>query len=125
MRRGSWRGSRAARGVLIVEALLATVVIAVGLALITRALAGQLKALRLVEDYAMLTDLAREVFADVERSVQEGESPQREPTGEFEAPHAGYRWALSARSVEDDDAEFPKSLVTLSVSRSGQEQAAV
>ena len=49
--------SSSRRGLLLVEAVLAAVVIAVGLVFISRGLAGQLRALRTVEEYDTLLSL--------------------------------------------------------------------
>jgi len=115
---GAWlfrRGSR--RGILLVEAVLCAVVIAVGLTFITRSLSNQLKALHTLEEYATLTQLAQTVFLELERDVQASQAPQRAPTGAFDQPYSAYQWTLTAQTVTEEGAAVPLSLVRLSVNR--------
>ena len=94
------------RGVLLVEAVLSAVVIAVGLVFITRALSSQLKALQRVEEYAVLAELAQQAMRTMEVDVQAGKQPRGLQDG-------GFQWALSAAALENPDI----SRVTLSVHR--------
>lgn len=112
MRRPGSRRSQ--RGALIVEAVLAAVVIAVGLAAVTQALGGQLRALRTVKDAVALSALAQATLLEMEASVQDGETPPRPAEGTFAAPHDAFSWRLAAEPLEAD-AGVELSRVTLSV----------
>src|SRR3989338_3165955 len=108
---------RPERGVLLVEAVLSAVVIAVGLTFITRALGSQLKALRRVEEYAVLTNLAQRALRTREAEVQASRQPSGLRDGAFEKPYPAYpayQWTLSAAALENPDL----ARVTLSVRRS-------
>ena len=116
--------SRADRGLLLVEAVICAVVIAVGLSFITRAFSNQLKALRSVQEQARLSDLAQRAWLDAEREVQAGRAPAREPEGAFEAPYEAYAWSFTAAPIEGDDADRV-SAVSLTVRRVGEGGSAV
>ncbi|MBI4004212.1 MAG: hypothetical protein HY353_04240 [Candidatus Omnitrophica bacterium] len=103
---------------LLVEAVLSAVVIAVGLTFITRALGSQLKALQRVEEYAVLVDLAQQALRTMEVDLQAGKSPRGPHEGSFGDPYQDYQWKLSATELEDPDLPLEVSRVTLSVARS-------
>ena len=109
---------RSLRGVLLVEAVLSAVVIAVGLSFITRALGGQLKALQGIEEYAVLAELAQQIMRTHEAQVQDGRVPRGPREGVFHEPYAAYEWTLNAAALDDPDLAVPASRVTLSVRRS-------
>jgi len=109
---------RSLQGVLLVEAVLSAVVIAVGLTFITRALGSQLKALQRVEEYAVLTNLAQRALRTREADVQASRSLSGLRDGAFEAPYAAYQWTISAAALETPDLAVRASRVTLSVHRS-------
>ena len=109
---------RPERGVLLVEAVLSAVVIAVGLSFITRALGGQLKALQGIEEYTVLAELAQQAMRTHEAQVQAGQLPRGLREGTFGEPYAAYEWTLSAAALNDPDLAVPVSRVTLSVRRS-------
>jgi hypothetical protein len=113
------------RGLLLVEAVISAVIIAVGLVSITRGLSSQLKALQSVGDYAVMTRLAHGMLTEVERSVQAGQPPQRARAGTFEPPDAVYEWSLEARVPEDQTTAVPVTVVTLSVRRADRSSGAV
>src|SRR3989338_6845843 len=106
---------RSVQGVLLVEAVLSAVVIAVGLTFITRALGSQLRALQRVEEYAVLTELSQQAMRTMEVDVQAGKPPRGPQDGSFDAPYQAYQWALSAAALDDRDLPFEMSRVTLSV----------
>lgn len=108
---------RSPRGLLLVEAALSAVVIAVGLVFITRSFSSQLRALAAIEEYATLTHVAHGTLLELERDVQVGVPPSRAREGTFDAPYTAYRWTLSASPLSEDDPPFPRSLVRLSVER--------
>src|SRR3989338_1306858 len=114
---------RPERGVLLVEAALSAVVIAVGLTFITRALGSQLKALQRVEEYAVLRDVAQQALRTMEVDVQAGKPPRGPQDGFFDAPYQTYQWALSATALDDRDLPFEMSRVTLSVHRADRSSA--
>ena len=109
---------RSVQGVLLVEAVLSAVVIAVGLTFITRALGSQLRALQRVEEYAVLTELSQQAMRTMEVDVQAGKPPRGPRQGSFDDPYQGYQWELTAAGLEDRDLPFEVSRVTLSVERS-------
>lgn len=109
--------SSSQRGLLLVEAVISAVVIAVGLVSISRALSSQLKALRSVGDYAVMARLAQGLLTELERSVQAGQPPQRARNGTFEPPEAVYEWTLETRAPESQTTAVPVTVVTLSVRR--------
>jgi Tfp pilus assembly protein PilV len=106
----SFPPQRLEQGVLLVEAVLSAVVIAVGLTFITRALGGQLNALQRVEEYASLMEAAQQAMRTMEVDVQAGKPPRRLQDGSF-------TWTLSATKLEDPDLLLDVSRVTLSVRR--------
>jgi len=103
--------------VLLVEAVLSAVVIAVGLAFITRALGSQLKALQRVEEYAVLVELAQQAMRTKEADVQAGRPPRGGREGAFQEPYTAYQWTLSAAALDEPDLAVSASRVTLSVFR--------
>lgn len=105
---------RSKRGTLIVEAVLAAVIIGVGLAYITRGLGGQLKALAVTGERETLLMLARNVLVELEAQRMAGYSPSRTRQGTFEPPHEAYAWTI--RSVPQEpfvDFEASKILVVV------------
>ena len=115
--RRSFLTRRREHGVLLVEAVLSAVVIAVGLAFITRALGGQLKALQRVEEYAVLMEVAQQALRTMEVDLQVGKSPRGPHEGSFGEPYQDYQWKLSTTELEDPDLPLEMSRVTLSVQR--------
>src|SRR3990167_4324566 len=100
------------RGVLLVEAMLSAVVIAVGLTFITQALGSQLKALQRVEEYAILRDLAQQALRTMEVDLQAGNKPRGPHEGFFGEPYEDYQLELSTTKLED-----PNLPLTLTVYR--------
>ena len=105
------------------EAVLSAVVIAVGLAFITRALGSQLQALQRVEEYAVLVELAQQALRTMEVDVQAGKPPRGPQDGSFDEPYQAYRWALSAATLDVPDLPFEVRHVTLSVQRTDRPSA--
>ena len=110
---GQWR----TRGLLLLEAVLSAVVIAVGLVLITRAFSTHLNALQSVQDYTILQQAAQKLLVELERGLEAGVSPELASAGTCEAPYAGYQWVLSAQPMDDAETAVPVSAITLSVRR--------
>jgi len=113
------------QGLLLVEAGLAAVVIAVGLTFITRSLSSQLNALRTVEDYATLTQLAQATLLEMERDVQAGRPPSRAREGTFNEPNEGYEWTLSAAELTEPHPATPCRVVRLTVRRADRPASTV
>jgi hypothetical protein len=86
------------RGLLLVEATLATVVIAVGLVFISRGIAGSLKALSRIQELDRLLQLAESTFCEVEAHAQ-AVQPVSLGTGIFPQPSDRYGWTLSIDPV--------------------------
>ena len=119
------------RGLLLVEAVLSAVIIAAGLAFISRGLGSQLQALRRVEDYDTLLTLAHNQLLQLEREQFGGPPHPSSLNGTFPAPYQDYRWAVAAtpRQGPDDLIDHEErpltSDVTFTVSRSGTPSAAL
>ena len=90
------------RGILIVEAIISAVVIAVGLAFITRSFGTQLQALKAIEERAVLANLAQAAWLDVESAVQRGVVPVQSSVGRFAEPFEQYERIYAAVSLGDD-----------------------
>ena len=85
------------RGILLVEAAISAVVIGVGLVLVSRGLATQLRAVERLEAYETLTALADTRLRSLEAERLFGiEAPTQAAEGIFEAPHEAYHWRLHA-----------------------------
>ena len=84
------------RGLLLVEAVLAAAVIAVGLVLITRGLSGQLLALRSIEDHERLLALAHGKLLELESVRGLERSLGLEPSGRFPEPDTNIAWTVTA-----------------------------
>lgn len=101
-RRAGWRSQR---GVLLVEAVLSVIVIAVGLVFITQSVGHQLKALRSIEEYDRLGSLARSHLLELEarRLFSQPLPPDRQ--GVFQGADDGgssarYRWEIRAMPLD-------------------------
>lgn len=112
--------NRAARGLLLVEAVLAAVVIGISLTLITRGLGSQLRALRTVRDQATLLRLAQGVLLVAQQQVHAGQVPEMPQQGEFDEPDVGYAWTWRAEPSDTEDLGVPVSRVRLVVRPAGQ-----
>ncbi|MBI4343221.1 MAG: hypothetical protein HY601_00200 [Candidatus Omnitrophica bacterium] len=99
MRRQALPGSRA--GLLLVEAVLSAVVIAVGLVFISRSFSGQLRALDATRRQDTLMALARSKLNELEGERLTGAGNLLQLDGAFEAPYAAYRWSLEVAPRED------------------------
>jgi hypothetical protein len=86
---------------LLVEAVLSAVVIAVGLVFVTRGLSSQLKALRTVEEYDALLSLAHGTLLRLESERLSGRPVPSAPTGTFEPPYQAYQWTIRATPRAD------------------------
>ncbi|MBI3083390.1 MAG: hypothetical protein HYY90_03405 [Candidatus Omnitrophica bacterium] len=90
------------RGLLLVEAVLSAVVIAVGLVFISQGLSSQLKALRTMEEYDTLLALARRKWLELEAErLSHLPVAQEARAGSFDAQgtggfDTGYRWTIAA-----------------------------
>jgi len=115
------------RGLLLVEAVLSAVVIAVGLVFVSRGLANQLKAMETVAAYDRLLTLARRKWLELEAG-QLSVPPMNEeqPRGSFgsveeQGPDSAFQWAITASRRPklglDSRGEPLMSEVTLTVSR--------
>ena len=83
------------QGLLLVEAVLSAVVIAVGLVFISRGLGGQLRAIEAVEAYEELLPLAQSKLNELEGwGLKQQVIPERELAGHFIKPYEGYHWRL-------------------------------
>ena len=88
--------SSSSRGLLLVEAVLAAVVIATGLVFISRGFSGQLRALRTTEEYDVLRALAAGKLLELEGDRLARAARSTPMDGVFQDPYTDYRWALSA-----------------------------
>ena len=120
------------RGLLLVEAGLCAVVIAVGLVFISRGLANQLKALRTVDEYETLLSLAHGKLSELEAQRLAGiPQPPGRPEGSFEmadeaSSTSEYQWSVAAVRREDLDVDKEGrpifSHITLTVRREGDDR---
>lgn len=117
------------RGLLLVEAGLCAVVIAVGLVFISRGLTNQLKALRTVDEYETLLSLAHGKLSELEaQRLRPGgiPPPPERPEGSFESE---YEWTVAAVRREDLDVNedgrplFSNITLTVRSAPVGQETA--
>ena len=110
------------QGVLLVEAVLSAVVMAVGLVFISRGLSQQLKALRSIEEYDVSASLAQNKLLELEGKRLAGRPlTAQDQGGAFARPHEGYRWAVVAVEREaprDANGEPLTTRVTITVQRS-------
>lgn len=123
--------SSSQRGLLLVEAGLSAVVIAVGLVFISRGLTNQLKALRTVDEYETLLSLAHGKLSELEaQRLRPGgiPPPPERPEGLFEvsdeaASESTYQWRVTVVRREDLDVDQDGrplfSDITLAVRRQG------
>ena len=88
--------SSSSRGLLLVEAVLAAVVIATGLVFISRGLSGQLRVLRATEEYDVLLSLANGKLLELEGDRLARASHSTPTDGVFPDPYADYRWGIVA-----------------------------
>lgn len=104
------------QGLLLVEAVLAATVMAVGLVFISRGLASQLRALSAAETYDILAALAGGKLRELEQ-LQLFAAPGAEVPrdGDFPPPHAAYRWTATVAPRETDADEPASSVIRLTV----------
>lgn len=82
------------RGLLLVEAVLSAVVIAVGLVYVTRGLGGQLKAIRTIEDQEDLLAVARGRLLELEAKRLFGRPLPPDPEGTLVDPSGTYHCTM-------------------------------
>ena len=99
MQRPDTFGSR--QGLLLVEAVLAAVVIAVGLVFISRGLSSQLKAVQTIDEQHTLAALAQDTLLGLESRMAAGEALAPQMEGGFDAPYDSYRWSATMQPRED------------------------
>ena len=92
-------GSR--QGLLLVEAVLAAVVIAVGLVFISRGLSSQLRAVRTIDEQQTLLALAQDTLVGLESRLAAGQTLASSLEGGFEAPYESYRWSVMVEPRSD------------------------
>ena len=97
-------GSR--QGFLLVEAVLAAVVIAVGLVFISRGLSSQLKAVQTIDEQHTLAALVQETLLGLESRMAAGETLALQMEGGFDAPYDSYRWSATIQPREDQTDAF-------------------
>jgi len=113
-RQATWSSQQ---GLLLLEAVLSALVIAVGLVFISRALSQQLRALHDVEQHDALLALAQGTLEELEARVQAKRAPQQivgvpfaEPYGEA---YREYRWTLEATRLSADEPDDDQTVVRL------------
>jgi hypothetical protein len=112
--------SSSRRGLLLVEASLSAAVIAVGLVLVSRSLAGPLRALRTIEEREALLSLARERLIELDARAASGGPLPAETQGTFEPPDDAYAWNLRTHPAAETtgaDGEPAVTEVLVSVKR--------
>ena len=114
------------QGLLLVEAVLSAVVIAVGLVFISRGLGGQLRALSTVEAYDTLLPLAQSKLAELEGwGLKQQPIPSQQLRGEFGEPSRGYRWEVQTLPRPVVAGTPPLTDVTLTVQSGAEHSRAV
>ncbi len=108
---------RSQRGLLLVEAILSAIIVAVGLVFVSRALSSEVNALHVVEESATVFPLADATLRAMNGVVQSGRAPGTKRDGTFDPPNAGYRWIASAQPLETGDAQPRYGMVTLTIRR--------
>lgn len=88
------------RGLLLVEAALAAVSIAVGLVFLTRGLSSQLRAIQRLKEQDGLQAAAHTLLAELEGSRLFGHTGPQESDGTVEAGSSTYGWVLTAAPCE-------------------------
>ena len=109
-----------AGGLLLVEAVLASVVIATGLVFITRGLANQLKALRTFEEYDRLLSLAHTELLELEQRRLIRQLPSQAKDIPLDEPYARYHWTVTVTTLpqpEGQEEPLPMCEVTLALRR--------
>lgn len=106
---------RSQRGLLLVEAILSAIIVAVGLVFVSRALSSELKALQVVEESAAVSSLASNMLREMDGLVQSGQAPATKREGTFDSPNAGYRWALAAQDTGEPEPRY--GIVRLTIRR--------
>jgi len=120
--------SSSRQGLLLVEASLSAAVIAVGLVLVSRSLAGPLQALRTIEERETLRSLARERLLELQTRAASGGPLPAQMQGAFEAPDEGYAWSLRTRPAAETagaDGEPAVTEVLVTVKRQAGGSSAV
>jgi hypothetical protein len=109
--------------------VLSTVVIAVGLVFVSRALSGQMKALQVVGEYDALLALAQGKLLELEAQRLSGSPLPVAREGSFPEPYQGYEWRFAAADREadplDEDGKPLSSEVTLTVQRADRGASAI
>ena len=91
----------ASQGVLLIEAVLAATVIAVGLVFISRGLASQLRTIRTVEEYQTLLSLAQGRLVEWEGELLVGRPLPPGLAGQFDEPYQAYQWSIATEARDD------------------------
>ena len=116
MKRRATRSSQ--RGLLLLEAVLSAVVIAVGLVFISRALSQQLRALSDVERHDALATLAQGTLEELEARVRAGKPPQQITDVAFGEPYdeasRDARWSLKITPLSADETDADQTIVRVS-----------
>ena len=106
------------RGLLLLEAVLSAVVIAVGLVFISRALSQQLRALGDVERHEALVALAQGKLEELEAQVRARKAPQQITDVAFSEPYGQasgeYRWSLRITPLSAEEADADQTIVRVS-----------
>ncbi|MBI4341696.1 MAG: hypothetical protein HY598_05385 [Candidatus Omnitrophica bacterium] len=124
MKRQAGRASQ--QGLLLVEAVLSAVVIAVGLVFVSRALGGQLRALAVAEAYDTLLPLARAKLLELEGwGLKQAPIPSQQLSGSFDDPYEGYQWRVRATPHHAEAGGPSMTDVVLTVSKTGEPGRAV
>ena len=119
-RRAKWRSGA---GLLLVEAVLAAVAIAVGLVAVSRGLSGQLQALRSLEAREAALAAAGGTLLEWESRGLADRPLPAEAAGNV-AGAAGTSWSVRAAPTAMDATGVAASVVALTVTRSGPPRAA-
>lgn len=104
--------SHSSQGLLLVEAVLSAVVVAVALAFISRGLTSQLQTLSRIESYHTVLGLADGKLMELEGVLLPSSLPMTFTGGTFADPYQQYRWRLARDPRTDLVDEAGVSLVS-------------
>lgn len=111
-------------GLTLIEVILATAILGVGIASLVAATAQCLAVARKAREYEIARRLVAQV--DLEVPIQFEELEEGEESGEFEDPYEGYTWLREIEEISEDELEMYEVRTTVSWSdRSGKASESV
>ena len=103
---------RSQQGLLLVEAVLSAVIIAVGLVFISRGLSSQLNAIRTIQEHHTLLSLAQGKLVELESEASSGRPLPTTLSGGFDEPYGEYRWSAATAARDEFKDQVGRSLLS-------------